>query len=86
MFSGKYLQFVCFLGVVSYSVSVSVSSRGSSISISPDGGYNDIVIKIKKSVPEDSCKEILDGIKVRFSTYLFQLKCKVYFRTICKNF
>ena len=69
MFGGKYLQFVFFLAIVSSRVSV--SARGSRISISPDGGYNDIVIKIKKSVPEDSCREILDGIKVRFSNYLF---------------
>ena len=41
-------------------------AKGTRISISPDGGYNDIVIKIKKSVPEDSCRQILGGIKVSF--------------------
>ena len=61
MFGGKHYQLVLFLAVLSV-------VKGSRISISPDGGYNDIVIKIKKSVPEESCQQILVGIKVRFST------------------
>ena len=59
MLGGKYLQMIIFLSVLSI-------ARGSRISISPDGGYNDIVIKIKQSVPEDSCQQILAGIKVTF--------------------
>ena len=60
MLGGKHLQLVLFLAVLSV-------VKGSRITISPDGGYNDIVIKIKKSVPEESCQQILVGIKVRFS-------------------
>ena len=58
MLGGKHLQMIMFLSVLS-------AAMGSRISISPDGGYNDIVIKIKQSVPEDSCQQILAGIKVR---------------------
>ena len=61
MLGGKHCLLVLFLAVLSV-------VKGSRISISPDGGYNDIVIKIKKSVPEESCQQILVGIKVRFST------------------
>ena len=61
MLGGKHFQLVLFVAVLSV-------VQGSRISISPDGGYNDIVIKIKKSVPEESCQQILVGIKVRFST------------------
>ena len=53
----KHLLLVVFFIVLS-------CARGTRISISPDGGYNDIVIKIKKSVPEESCRQILGGIKV----------------------
>ena len=57
MHAGKHLRLVVFLSIVSF-------ARGTRISISPDGGYNDIVIKIKKNVPEESCRQILGGIKV----------------------
>ena len=60
MHAGEYLWLVFF---TSFLVSV---ARGTRISISPDGGYNDIVIKIKQSVPEEHCLQILDGLKVRF--------------------
>ena len=60
MHAGKYLWLVFF---TSFLVSV---ARGTRISISPDGGYNDIVIKIKHSVPEENCRQILFGLKVRF--------------------
>ena len=60
MLGGKFLHSFFFLSVLSVAI-------GSRISISPDGGYNDIVIKIKESVPEESCQQILVGIKVRFS-------------------
>ena len=60
MLGGKHLQLVLFLAVLSV-------AKLTRISISPDGGYNDIVIKIKGSVPEESCREILAGIKVRFA-------------------
>lgn len=56
MRAGKHLRLVVFLSIVSF-------ARGTRISISPDGGYNDIVIKIKKNVPEESCRQILGGIK-----------------------
>ena len=71
MFGGKYLKFVCILAIVSFSVSV--SARKSRISISPDGGYNDIVIKIKKSVPESSCTKILIGIDLLAHRILVQI-------------
>ena len=58
MLGEKLLCLSLFLSVLSV-------GRGSRISISPDGGYNDIVIKIKKSVPEERCQQILVGIKVR---------------------
>ena len=58
MLAEKGLRLLSFLSVFSV-------ARGQRISISPDGGYNDIVIKIKSSVPEESCREILVGIKVR---------------------
>ena len=35
------------------------------IKISSDGGYTDIVIKIKDQVPEDKCPQILQNLKVR---------------------
>ena len=60
MHAVKYLWLVFFS---SFLVSV---ARGTRISISPDGGYNDIVIKIEKSVPEENCRQILVRIKVRF--------------------
>ena len=59
MHAGEYLWLVFF---TSFLVSV---ARGTRISISPDGGYNDIVIKIKHSVPEENCLQILVGLKVR---------------------
>ena len=59
MHAGEYLWLVFF---TSFLVSV---ARGTRISISPDGGYNDIVIKIKHSVPEENCLKILVGLKVR---------------------
>ena len=34
------------------------------IKISSDGGYTDIVIKIKDQVPEDKCPQILQNLKV----------------------
>merc|ERR1719350_415320 len=55
MHAGKHLWLVF--------CSCLVSVRGTRISISPDGGYNDIVIKIKKNVPEENCRQILVGIK-----------------------
>ena len=61
MLAGKYLWLV-------FSTSLLVSAiRGTRISISPDGGYNDIVIKIQKNVPEENCRQILVGIKVRLN-------------------
>ena len=60
MHAWKYLWLVFFS---SFLVSV---ARGTRISISPDGGYNHIVIKIEKSVPEENCRQILVGLKVRF--------------------
>ena len=64
----EYLWLVFF---TSFLVSV---ARGTRISISPDGGYNDIVIKIEKSVPEEKCQQILVGIKVRFQCQMMVLK------------
>ena len=40
-------------------------SNCSQISIDPDGGYKNIVVKIDKNVPEDQCTEILKNLKVR---------------------
>ena len=50
-------HFVSFLSVL-YIV------HGSKISISEDGGYNDIVFKIHKEISETDCPAILKGIKV----------------------
>ena len=60
MLGEKCLCLTLFLAVFSV-------AKGTRISRSPDGGYDDIVIKIKGSVPEESCREILVGIKVRFA-------------------
>ena len=68
MHAGIYLWLALF---ASFLVSV---ARGTRISISPDGGYNDIVIKIEKSVPEEKCQQILVGIKVRFQCQMMVLK------------
>ena len=68
MHAKEYLWLVFFS---SFLVSV---ARGTRISISPDGGYNDIVIKIEKSVPEEKCQQILVGIKVRFQCQMMVLK------------
>jgi len=54
MHAAKHLQLVLFLSIDRF-------ARGTRISISPDGGYNDIVIKIQKNVPEESCQQILCG-------------------------
>ena len=37
------------------------------IKISSDGGYTDIVIKIKDQVPEDKCPQILQNLKVNYN-------------------
>lgn len=34
------------------------------IKITSDGGYTDIVIRIKDEVPEDHCPQILENLKV----------------------
>jgi len=65
MLAGKYLWLV-------FSTSLLVNAIGGTrISISPDGGYNDIVIKIQKNVPEENCRQILVGIKVRHLKVFF---------------
>lgn len=53
-----------------------------SISLDPDGGYKDIVIRINKDVPEDQCPQIIAGLKVRliflehiFGWILTQISC-----------
>ena len=46
-------------------LSTKVQSQKSQIRIDPDGGYNGIVIKIDKNVPEDLCPQILKNLKVR---------------------
>ena len=37
----------------------------SRISVEPDGGYSGIVVKIRDSVSEDQCSNILQNLKVR---------------------
>ena len=41
-----------------------ILSHSTGIKISSDGGYTDIVIKIKDEVPEDRCPQILQNLKV----------------------
>ena len=45
-------------------LSTKVQSQKSQIRIDPDGGYNGIVIKIDRDVPEKHCPRILSNIKV----------------------
>jgi hypothetical protein len=49
----------------------------SRVSMTEDGGYANIVIKIRKEVSEDDCPDILRGIKVMIQ--------KEYFETCYKN-
>ena len=72
MLGEKLLHLALFLVLLSEASEAS-EARGSRISISPDGGYNDIVIKIKMSVPEERCQQILVGIKVRSAQKGFRL-------------
>jgi hypothetical protein len=47
---------------------------GSRISLDPDGGYRNIVIKIADNVPEDLCFTYIQNIKVHIPVpYLFSL-------------
>ena len=50
------------LVVLGLTLILSHSTTG--IKISSDGGYTDIVIKIKDEVPEDRCPQILQNLKV----------------------
>jgi hypothetical protein len=49
----------------------------SRVSMTEDGGYANIVIKIRKEVSEDDCPDILRGIKVIIQ--------KEYFETLLQN-
>lgn len=44
----------------------SASIACQAIKITSDGGYTDIVIRIKDEVPEDNCPQILENLKVGF--------------------
>ena len=50
--------FVLFWTLFSVSLAIKISS---------DGGYTDIVIKIKDQVPEDKCPQILQNLKVKLN-------------------
>ena len=51
--------------IVSKIIVVSILiSFSSAIKISTDGGYTDLVIKIKDEVPEEKCPQILQNLKV----------------------
>ena len=54
MLVSKSILVVAFI-LVSHSMAIKISS---------DGGYTDIVIKIKDQVPEDKCPQILQNLKV----------------------
>ncbi len=53
------------LVVLGMTLMLSHSMEG--IKISSDGGYTDIVIKIKDQVPEDKCPQILQNLKVNYN-------------------
>ena len=61
-------------------VALILVSHSMAIKISSDGGYTDIVIKIKDQVPEDKCPQILQNLKVgnfghlNFTLWPFDLK------------
>ena len=59
-------HFVTLLSIV---VGCTLGVYGSKITISEDGGYTDVVIKISKDLTESDCPAILKGIKVRFSLF-----------------
>jgi hypothetical protein len=44
----------------------------SRVSMTEDGGYANIVIKIRKEVSEDECPDILRGIKVMIRKEYFE--------------
>ena len=50
-----------------------ILSHSTGIKISSDGGYTDIVIKIKDEVPEDRCPQILQNLKV--SSFHYEKDC-----------
>ena len=43
------------------------SSLGSKVTLSSDGGYGDLVVKIGREVPEQKCQVVLQNLKVRQS-------------------
>ncbi len=42
-----------------------VSGADSKVSLSSDGGYGGIVVKVGREVPEEKCQDILQNLKVR---------------------
>ena len=59
---------------------LATSAHGlSRVSMTEDGGYSNIVIKIRKEISEDDCPDILRGIKVLttvHAVYLFRSNTK----------
>jgi hypothetical protein len=51
----------------------------SRVSMTEDGGYANIVIKIRKEVSEDDCPDILRGIKVIIQKRIFRNLLCTYF-------
>ncbi len=49
----------------------------SRVSMTEDGGYANIVIKIRKEVSEDDCPDILRGIKVMIQKEYFETCYKI---------
>ena len=65
------LRLFGFLGFV-YVIGTNVP-HVSGVKITSEGGYTDLVIKIRDEVPEDDCPEILGNLKV--SAPFFPRKC-----------
>jgi hypothetical protein len=55
----------------------------SRVSITEDGGYANIVIKIRKEVSEDDCPDILRGIKVMIQIEYFETCYKISQHALC---